>query len=288
MDGVKEAFNRVKEDIDFIRNDIELVKKNLLGTKENLIDFCDILSEVNNRTKELEEKNLLLEDKISKLKLDLYKTNKENALLDTNLNEISSLDTTLDKQTDFPTEREVFKTNKTDIQTYQSYISPLNTKFYGISIGNQGVQTNKQTHQQTDIRHNFSSYNPENSHSETDFNSQNKSQNDSFNMAENLLDSLDTLKKEIRLKFKRLTDQELIVFSTIYQLEDQFGYSDYKSISKKLNLSESSIRDYVRRLINKGIPLEKIKVNNKEIHLSISPNLKKIATLNTILELRDL
>ena len=288
MDGVKEAFNRVKEDIDFIRNDIELVKKNLLGTKENLIDFCDILSEVNNRTKELEEKNILLEDKISKLKANLPTTNKENSLSNTNTSEKPSLDTTLDKQTYFPTEKEVFETNKTYIQTNQPYINPLNTKFYGISIGNQGVQTNRQTHQQTDIRHNFSSHNQTNSLNQTDFNSQNKTENNSFNMAENLLDSLDTLKKEIRLKFKRLTDQELIVFSTIYQLEDQLGYSDYKSISKKLNLSESSIRDYVRRLINKGIPLEKIKVNNKEIHLSISPNLKKIASLNTILELRDI
>jgi len=78
------------------------------------------------------------------------------------------------------------------------------------------------------------------------------------------------------------------VFSAIYQIEEEKGFTDYKTLSKRLSLSESSIRDYIRRLMLKEIPLEKKKVNNKEIHLFISKNLKQIATLNTILELRDL
>jgi len=92
----------------------------------------------------------------------------------------------------------------------------------------------------------------------------------------------------LRLKFKRLTDQELLVFSTIYQLDEEIGYSDYKSISTKLKLTESSVRDYVGRLIKKGIPVEKTKINNKNIQLNISQNLKKIASLNTLLHLRDI
>jgi predicted transcriptional regulator len=103
-----------------------------------------------------------------------------------------------------------------------------------------------------------------------------------------MLDSLDSLKKEIRLKFKRLTDQEILVFSTIYQLEEEIGEVDYKMVSQKLNLTESSIRDYVGRLIKKGIPVDKNKINNKTIHLSISKNLKKVASLPTILQLIDL
>ena len=110
----------------------------------------------------------------------------------------------------------------------------------------------------------------------------------SIDNAVNILNSLDNLKKEIRLKFKRLTEQELLIFSTIYQFDEEFGFSDYRGISQKLNLSESSIRDYVQRLIKKGIPIEKNKINNKTIQLSISNNLKKIATLPTILQLRDL
>ena len=103
-----------------------------------------------------------------------------------------------------------------------------------------------------------------------------------------MLDSLDNLKKEIRLKFKRLTDQEMTVFTTLYQLSESENYADYRAISTKLNLSESSIRDYIGRLIKKGIPVEKTKINNKTIQLSVSSNLKKIATLPTILKLREM
>jgi len=99
------------------------------------------------------------------------------------------------------------------------------------------------------------------------------------------LDSLDGLKKEIRLKFKRLTDQELLVFSAIYQLEEEKGFSNYKMLSNKLSLTESSIRDYVRRLILKGIPVEKSKVNNREVHLFVSHHLKKVISLDALLQL---
>ena len=78
------------------------------------------------------------------------------------------------------------------------------------------------------------------------------------------------------------------MFSTIYQLEEEQGQVEYKTISNKLNLSQSSIRDYVGRLILKGIPVEKKRINNKTILLSISQDLKKIASLSAILKLRDI
>ena len=80
----------------------------------------------------------------------------------------------------------------------------------------------------------------------------------------------------------------MLVFSTIYQLEDQAIEADYRFIAQRLGLSESSIRDYVKKLISKGIPVVKNKVNNKKITLGISPNLKKIAPLQTITRLREL
>ena len=44
----------------------------------------------------------------------------------------------------------------------------------------------------------------------------------------------------------------MLVFSTIYTYEDQkYENINYKLISDKLNLSESSIRDYVNKLIKK-------------------------------------
>jgi len=106
--------------------------------------------------------------------------------------------------------------------------------------------------------------------------------------AAKILDSLDSLKKEIRIKFKQLTDQEILVFSAIYQLEEEHGPVDYKALAEKLNLTESSIRDYIGRLLKKGIPVEKKRINNKQIQLGISQSLKKIASLSTILQLRDI
>ena len=111
---------------------------------------------------------------------------------------------------------------------------------------------------------------------------------DPIQNAAEILESLDSLKKEIRLKFKRLTEREILVFSTLYQLDEEIGYADYKTLSQRLNLTESSIRDYIGRLISKGVPVEKKKINNKNIKLNISNSLKKVASLSTILQLRNI
>ena len=122
-----------------------------------------------------------------------------------------------------------------------------------------------------------------------DENREKSSEYGEIDKAAEMLDSLDNIRKEIRLKFKRLTQQEMLVFSTIYQLEEQNpGKTNYQIIAKTIKLSQSSIRDYVQRMINKGIPIKKHKINNKKIFVSISPELKKITTLSTIIQLRGL
>ncbi len=78
------------------------------------------------------------------------------------------------------------------------------------------------------------------------------------------------------------------VFSLLYNLEESGIVVDYKILAEKLNLSESSIRDYIGKIHKKGIPVVKEKLNNKRVFLHISPELKKIASLNTILKLREL
>jgi DNA-binding MarR family transcriptional regulator len=173
---------------------------------------------------------------------------------------------------DTSTDRQINSATSTHPSTHNSSFKPLNAQNMPISIGNQGVQTDRQTDTSTDRQ-------TENAP---------KIQNNSIDNALEMLDSLDNIKKEIRLKFKRLTEQEILVFTSIYQLDEELGHSDYKMLSKRLNLTESSIRDYVGRLIKKGIPVEKNKINNKNIQLNVSSNLKKIATLPTILQLRDL
>lgn len=103
-----------------------------------------------------------------------------------------------------------------------------------------------------------------------------------------LINSLDALKKDLRRQFKRLTPQEMLVYSTIYQLTDQAIDVDYSILSKKTGLSESSIRDYVQKLLKKGIPLEKTRENNKRILLAVPPEFKRMTSLETIISLRSI
>ena len=292
MEGIKDAFIKVKEDMNHLNNELFSTKSNLSETKSKLIELCDIISELYSQNKRLKEDNIKLN-----IKLDVILSKLNNISTPINIIKQSNkqsdrlLDKPLDNQTNSPAETVVLDTKYYTFSTNTTNIKPRNTQILGISIGNQGVQTDKQTHKQTYRQQENSSYNYKNNKQiepESRLELTPNLVENSLNSAVDMLDSLDSLKKEIRLKFKRLTEQELLVFSTIYQLEEELGYSDYKSISKKLNLTESSIRDYVRRLINKGIPIQKDKINNKEIKLSVSTNLKKVASLNTILELREI
>jgi len=140
-------------------------------------------------------------------------------------------------------------------------LKPQNLPF---STGNGGVPTDRQTNQQTNQQ----------------------TEKTSFGQAIEVLNSLDSIKKEIKTKFKKITEQEFLVFSTIYQLSEEKGFTNYKTLSEKLNLTESSIRDYVGKLIKKDIPVEKSRVNNKIIQLVISENFKKVISLPILLQLR--
>jgi DNA-binding MarR family transcriptional regulator len=191
---------------------------------------------------------------------ELYRLRQDMGELKQKLNEISSKINSFDS-----THRHINQTTSTHPSTHNLSLEPLNSQNMPTSTGNQGVSTDRQTDKQTDQH------------------TQNPIEN-----ASEILDSLDNIKKEVRLKFKRLTEQEWLIFSTIYQLEEEHEFVDYKVVSQRLGLTESSIRDYVRRLIKKGIPVDKKKINNKNIQLSISPHLRKIAPLNTILQLRGL
>ncbi len=251
MDKVKEAFYKVKKDIDSLYKEVDSIKEILKITRQEMINICEILKNVN---KNIEE-------------ISLEKTKKP-------------LETLFVQSKPLPAQGYPKQTSSTHPSTHDSSLEPLKHQNKAFSTGNQGVPTDRQTDRQTDIQHTFSLKQPPNLDRTASL--------DSIDNAAKILDSLDSIKKEIRLKFKRLTDQELLVFSTLYQLDEEEGYTEYKTLANKLNLTESSIRDYVGRLIKKGIPVEKKRINNKIIHLSISKNLKKIASLSTILQLRDL
>jgi transcriptional regulator len=170
------------------------------------------------------------------------------------------------------TNRQINSTHK--ISSTHNY--PLKASKVPISIistGNEGVQTDRQTNRQTDRHITKFALNKESSN---------------LNKASEILNSLDDLKKEVRIKFKQLTNQEMLIYTTIYQLEEQNIKVDYSVVSKKLQLTESSIRDYIKRIIDKKIPLEKVKQGNKKVFLSIPQSIRKIASLNTIIQLREL
>ncbi len=236
MDSIKDAFQKVKQDMDSLKEEIDSLRQGLVETRQTIIEMCEIMNKINERNRE----------------------NKEN------------------QKKLPPTQEGEFPATPTHNPTHNNPLNDVKGQNIGISIGNEGVPTDRQTNQQT------------NQHTEKPQKILEKTDNNTINNAIEILESLDKIKKEIRFKFKRLTDQEMLVFSTLYQLEEENGFTDYRTISEKLKLTESSIRDYIGRLIKKGIPVDKNKVNNKNIQLNISKNLKKIVSLPTILQLRDL
>ena len=129
-----------------------------------------------------------------------------------------------------------------------------------ISIGNEGVlnkQTNKQTVKQT------------NKHIIIDKSGE-----------------ISKFQTNIEEFFKKLTKQELLAFLTIYQLEDELKVPiKFLDVSRRLNLSESCIRGYVKRLLDKGSPLIRTKINNKIVLLSIYPEFKSLNLKNRLSDL---
>jgi DNA-binding MarR family transcriptional regulator len=234
-----------------------------------------------------------IKEAFDKVKLDMNSFNSELTILKKEMAEIVQFlqkinekveNITLKHPLEASTQELQKPTFPTQASTRKHPVEPLKPQYLGISTGNQGASTDRQTNRQTN-RHTLVSYGDgENAPFKTVI----QEKDNSIDNAARILDSLDSIKKDVRLKFKRLTDQEILVFSTLYQLDEEFGYTDYKALAEKLKLTESSIRDYIGRLIKKGIPVEKIRIDNKFIRLKVSENLKKIASLQTILQLRDL
>ncbi len=311
MEQVKEAFSKVKQDIESLKGEVASLSEGLKDTRQRLIEICDVLQIIARKNEKAERTGKEEKEEKDELPILKEKFQKENIPSEDNslihpiyncpfqkgfpicltpiLNPLSTQNVPLHSlpypQNDFiptqvsknPTEKEKIKTNPAHNLPY----SALKDENKVVSTGNEGVPTDRQTNQQTNQQTDKGSYN-------IGIKSEEDSSSDYINDAAKILDSLDSIKKEVRLKFKRLTDQEFSVFSVIYQLSEEEGYTDYKNLSIKLGLTESSIRDYIGRLIKKGIPVEKTKINNKTIHLSVSSNLKKIASLPTILQLRAL
>ena len=253
MDPIKEAFDKIKQDIFSLKLEV---------------------SNLNYRIEDLSQENKELKERIA-------------------ITPVSAIPTHI------PTDNYPLISTPTHIPTHQQSSQSLQDQDIDLSIGNRGVPTdkptNKPTIQQTNQHLDYENLDASKIQFSKDINfpeNEKDSHNpkvDSFERASEILNSLDSLKKEIRLKFKRLTNQEMLVFSTLYSLEEQdLDEITYKTLAHHLRLSESSIRDYVTKIASKGIPIVKIRLNNKKIVLKISPDLQKVASLSTILKLREL
>ena len=253
QDKIKEAFGKAKQDIDSLKSDL-----------------------------------LYLNDDIQEIKRTLKALVEDESI----------------KQSNQPTNQHINQAENPQnpaprgIPTQEHAHYALKEHFMSSSSGNDGVPTNQPTNQQTNqhppISHGNSSQNSPELHINENLKAQKQQKSalsdkiSHLEQVSNVLNTLDNIKKELRIKFKRLTSQEMLVFSAIYSLENEGFIVDYSLLAGKLTLSEISIRDYVHKLIKKGIPLIKSKEDNKKIQLSIAQDLKKIASLNTILTLREL
>lgn len=214
-----------------------------------------------------------IKDAFSKVKQDMDTMKEEISNLQSQISELtrSIQHITASQQTN---QRENPTHDLTELSKHS--LNAVKSPFSSVSTGNRGVPTNQPTNQQTNQRTGNEGV------------SSIKNPLNRLAHVSDVLESLDELKREVRIKFKRLTAQEMLVFSTIYQLDESGIDVDYALIAQHLNLTEISIRDYVRKIVTKGIPVEKLKIGNKKIILSISKDLKQVASLATILQLRDL
>lgn len=101
-----------------------------------------------------------------------------------------------------------------------------------------------------------------------------------------LQQNVERLKKALQDSFKSLTKQEFVIFSTLYQLEEELKRPvSYSELAIRSNLTPNSLRDYISKLINKKVPIVKERYNNKQILLKIAPELRNIETLDNLMRL---
>jgi len=80
----------------------------------------------------------------------------------------------------------------------------------------------------------------------------------------------------INLTFSSLSKQELKLFLTIYQLEDEGTEPSYYNLSLKMQLSEHCIRSHLSSLLKKNAPILKKRLNNHTNLLSISRDFRAL------------
>ncbi len=98
---------------------------------------------------------------------------------------------------------------------------------------------------------------------------------------------LQALKESLDSTFRSLTDREFSVFMALYTLDKEKGGNiGYSELSQQLNLSESTVRDFINILLRKNIPIQKDRYFNKKVSLSIKEEFRKLDLYQNLLKLK--
>jgi len=245
---IKESFKKIKEDVFFLQQELVVLKQ-----------------EINQKFDEIKE---------------ILQNNVQNNTFN---NRINRPDTSLTQ------DRHSTHNPAHNLMNYA-----LKPKDFHSSIGNEGVPADRQqtdNRQTNGLKQTFNIQNEEEIISDFSQSSQSSSSSPNFptspdyfkfSSPSSISNLLNNLKKDLGEKFKRLTKKEFLIFSVLYTLEEETGKVTYSDIAKRTGLTESSIRDYISRLVNKKIPIIKEKINNKLVILRISKELKDLATLDKL------
>ncbi len=120
------------------------------------------------------------------------------------------------------------------------YQGLLNDKIEKVSSGNDGVATNKQTNKHATITKQIT--------------------------------DIEVLKE----KYRAVAKQKLRLYLAIYNMEEEKVPATYKTLSKSLKLTEETVRAYIFKMLEKEIPLDKHRVNNKLIVFKIPPVIRAL------------
>jgi len=99
---------------------------------------------------------------------------------------------------------------------------------------------------------------------------------------------INDLINELDQKFKGLTKRELSVFMTIYQLEEESGFSGvtYRDIANRLKLSLSTTKGHVTSLLYKKMPIERQDLISGKSQFFVKKELRDLAVIKKLIELR--